>query len=335
MPAIRRLRLALLGLASVVGIGVAGYVLLEHWHPFDALYMTIITMATIGYGEVKPLTQAGRAFTIFLILAGAASVTYTAAVYVELLVGDLFKSVVEQRRMDRELDKIRDHYLVCGYGRMGQEIVEQFARRNIPYVVVELSEEKCRRLADRGALYVTGDASDDAVLKKAGIERAKGLISVAPRDADNVFITLSARALKADLFIVARSIYDADVHKLQVAGANRVISPYVIGGRRIASAVFEPTVVDFLDMAIRDETVEWELTQVHIDADSCFAGSTLRDCRIRELSGCTILAVRGPDGKFDTNPSPDSLLPAGAQMVVLGTRAQLGALGELTTKKKS
>jgi voltage-gated potassium channel len=168
MPAIRRLRLALLGLASVVGIGVAGYVILEHWNAFDALYMTIITMATIGYGEVKPLTQAGRAFTIFLILAGAASVTYTAAVYVELLVGDLFKSVVEQRRMNRELDKIRDHYLVCGYGRMGQEIVEQFARRNIPFVIVELSEEKCRRLADLGRLYVCGDASDDEILKKAG-----------------------------------------------------------------------------------------------------------------------------------------------------------------------
>jgi voltage-gated potassium channel len=139
--------------------------------------------------------------------------------------------------------------------------------------------------------------------------------------------------LNPNLFIVARSIYDADVHKLEVAGANRVISPYVIGGRRIASAVFEPTVVDFLDMAIRDETVEWELTQVAIDATSCFAGSTLRECRIRELSGCTVLAVRGPDGKFDTNPSPDATLPAGAVMVVLGTRAQLDALEKMTVKK--
>jgi voltage-gated potassium channel len=330
MTTLRRFRLALLGLALIVLGGVTGYVVIERWSVFDALYMTVITLATIGYGEVRPLSMAGRVFTMVLIASGLTVGAYIAGAFTELIVAEKFREIVERRRMKRELERLSGHYIICGWGRMGQEIADEFLRKRVPFVVVELSEEKCRRLAERGLPYVQGDASEDQALEGAGVKRARGLVAVAPRDADNIFITLSARSLKKDLFIVARSVHERDAHKLEIAGADRVVSPYVIGARRMAAACFHPTVVDFLDLEVRHEDLEWELDDIPVTPHAMFAGKTVRDSRIREETGCTILAIReATTNRFHSNPSADTVLNLGDTLIVLGTPAQIEHLEEL------
>jgi voltage-gated potassium channel len=324
-----RLRLAIGLLAAALLFGMAGYVLIEKWPLFDAFYMSIVTLSTVGFGEIHPLSRAGRVFTIFFILLGRGAETYLAIVFAQVIVVDPLRDVFGRRRMEQELGRIADHYIVCGWGRMGKEIVRQIQRKGSGCVVVELSEENCRLLAEQQILHVHGDASDDAVLLDAGVERARGLICVASRDADNIFITLSARALNRKLLIVARSISGQDVHKLEIAGADRVISPYVIGARRMAAALFHPGVVDFLDLEVRHEELEWELDDVTIGASSPLAGKTIGE--IREVAGCTVLAVRqGAARSFTRSPGVELRPSPGDTLICLGTPEQLAKLKSLT-----
>ena len=325
MPVMQRFRFAVLTLLGVILAGMAGYVVIEGWSPFDALYMTVITLATIGYGEVKTLSPAGRAFTMVLIVGGLTTGALMGATFVELVLTALLSDLVRKRRMERKVSHLSGHYIVCGWGRMGQEISEQFQRKRVPFVVIELNGEKCQHIAERGMLAVQGDASDDATLKAAGVELAAGLISVAPSDAHNIFITLSARALNKQLYIVARSIYDQDVHKLELAGANRVVSPYVIGARRIATAVFRPAVCDFLESEVLENDAAWDVEELPVTA--ALIGKTLREAAIRERCGCTVLAIReAATQRFAGNPSPDARLNDGDILIVVGTTAQLKAL---------
>jgi voltage-gated potassium channel len=335
MAVIRRLRVALLLLLLVLLCGAVGYMRIEGWSFFDALYMTVNTVTFVGFGEVHPLSPAGRAFTMCLLASAAAVSVYTAAVLTQLVVLEPLREVLGKRRMERGLARLSGHTIVCGWGRMGQEIADQLRRRSTPLVVVELSEPKCRLLEEAGILCIHGDASDDQVLRAAGVERARALIAVAPKDADNIFITLSARALNRELVIVARSIYEQDVHKLRLAGANRVISPYVIGARRIATAVFNPSVVDFLDLESQEHEEEWGLEQVGVHADAAFAGQTLRQSGIREHTGCTVVALRdAATGRLHSNPGPDTRIDAGDLLVVLGGAAELARLRELAAGKR-
>jgi voltage-gated potassium channel len=329
MVALRRFRLALAALLSMVAVGVIGYVWIEGWSVFDALYMTISTLSTTGI-QTHPLSPAGQALTMVLIIVGLSSGAVLGATVVELAITALLGDTLRKRRMQRELSDLRNHYILCGWGRMGQEIGEQFRRKGLPCVVIELSEEKCRSLGSEGYLYVQGDASDDAVLKAAGIQHAAGLISVAPTDAHNIFITLSARALNKQLYIVARSIYDQDVHKLELAGANRVVSPYVIGARRIASAIFHPSVSDFLDADSGADTAGWEIEELQVSPNAPFVGKSFRESAIRERTGCTVLALREAETKrLLGNPSPDTVVGPGDLLVVVGTPEQLRSLRSL------
>lgn len=327
MSVLDRFRLAMLALLGVAAVGTVGYVYLEGWSLFDSLYMTVITLATIGYGEVKPLSVAGRIFTICLIGAGVTAGAYIAGAFTQLVVDERLSGLMGRRRMERELSHLTDHTIICGWGRIGRGIAAEFRRKNAPFVVIELDAEKCRQFNEEGILNVCGDASDDAVLKAAHISRARALVAVAPRDADNIFITLSARALNPNLYIVARSVYEQDAHKLEIAGADRVLSPYVIGAQRIAASVFNPGVVDFLDEEVHVEHLEWDLMEVPITARAEFVGKTLRDSQIRQRTGCTIMAVKStPAAKFQSNPPPDLTLQEGSLMVALGTPDQLRRL---------
>ncbi|HTE20688.1 MAG TPA: NAD-binding protein [Armatimonadota bacterium] len=317
-------------LLLVIATGVLGYAGIEGWSAFDALYMTIITLATVGYSEIHPLSQTGRAFTIGLIVAGRIAEAYVIVVFAQAVVVEQVRDILGRRRMQKGLAQLQDHYIICGWGRMGQEIVEEFRGKHVPHVVIEISEEKCRRLGDAGVLYVQGDATDDQTLRRAGVERARGLIAVAPKDADNIFITLSARSLSKELFIVTRCAYEQDIHKLRVAGANRVISPYVIGARRIAAAAFHPTVVDFLDQEVHREDMDWELEDIPVTEQAFYAGKALSDCGIRERTGCTVLAVRdAATQRFHSNPPPQTLLNVGDTLIVLGAPRQLEQLESL------
>lgn len=330
MASARRLRLSLSLLAAVAACGTLGYVLIEHYSLLDALYMTVITLSTVGYGEVHPLSPAGRAFTMGLIVAGIGTVSAVIGSALELGFGEHFREVARHRRMERLLQEIKDHTIICGYGRMGQEIAREFQARGLPFVVIDRDPALAATLDTAGMPHLIGDAAEDEVLHRAGVDRARSLVTVAPTDADNIFITLSGRSLNPGLTIVARSIRAEDEHKLRRAGADRVVSPYVIGGRRIAAAVYRPEVVDFLDLHIRAPEHDLEIDSIPIRAGAPYAGRTLRESGIRQQTGCTVLALRSATtGRFVDNPTAETTLEAGDAMIVLGTVAQLDALQHL------
>jgi voltage-gated potassium channel len=329
MIALRRLRLSLALLIALVALGTLGYVVIEDYPPLDALYMTVITLATVGFSEVHLLHPAGRLFTIGLIVVGLGVVSAAVGSALELLFGAQLRDVIGRQRMERHLETLKDHSIVCGYGRMGQEIAREFQARGLPFVVIERNPDFETALTEAGILRVIGDASADEVLHQAGVERARSLIAVAPTDADNIFITLSGRSLNPRLHIVARSAREEDEHKLRRAGADRVISPYVIGARRIAAAVYRPEVVDFLDIHSHGAARELEIDNIRIEPTAPYAGRTLRESGIRERTGCTVLAFRSPEGRFQDNPGPEAVLQVGHTMIVLGTLAQIHALQQL------
>ncbi|MDH7480478.1 MAG: potassium channel protein [Armatimonadota bacterium] len=333
MDPIRQLKFAVLVVFALIALGTFGYSYIENMPLLDALYMTVITITTVGYREVHPLSQDGKIFTIVLILAGVSTlftvVFWTISNAIEFAATERMQHLFWRRRMQKSINSVKDHYIVCGYGRMGQAIASEFRRRNIPFVVVENNPEQLPKLVAERALFVEGDATDEKVLLAAGVERARGLISVAPTDADNTFIVLTAKGLNPNLYTVARSIKVEDEPKLRRAGADRVMSPYILGGKRMAWAALRPTVVDFLENALYSEEYELEISEVTVSADSEFVGKTLRESGIREKSGANVIALKTKEGALTPSPSPDVEIREGDVLVVLGTPKQLEALQKL------
>jgi voltage-gated potassium channel len=329
---VARVQLTGLGLVLLLLLGTAGYHLIEGWSLFDSLYMTVITLSGVGFREVKDLSTGGRIFTIGLIAVGIIAAAVLIGSLVETLVAAEVGGTRRRRRMEKRLATLKGHAIICGYGRMGQEIAREFDARGVNYVVVEVGAEPARQLMEMGVPHVVGDATQDNALHAAGIDRAHSLIAVAHTDADNIFIVLSARTLNPSLRIVARSITLEDEHKLRRAGADRVISPYVIGARSIAAAVMRPDVVDFLDL--HAQRAAGEMEAITVTAAAPFCDSTLAETRIREQTGCIVLAIRpreraGTARRFLSNPPSDTLLREGDVLIALGTLDQLAALERL------
>ena len=323
---VTRLRIWLMILLAWVGIGIIGYQQLG-WSFLDALYMTGLVLSTVGLTEVRPLDPEGKAFTVVLMVGGLGSMAFVARQITEVLLGDHLEIARRRKRMERELATISDHYIICGWGRMGREVSHDLERRHVKFVVIEPDPAMAEPLEECGYLHVEGDAANDDVLRKAGVERAKGLVALAPTDAQNTFITLSARALNPNLTIVARSILAADVQKLSLAGADRVVSPYIIGARTVAASLMRPHVADFLDLEVSHGGLGWELAEVRVAPDSDLSGQTLREGGIRERCGCTVLAVRSREtGQFESNPSADFVINAGDELIVVGTPSQMERL---------
>jgi voltage-gated potassium channel len=325
----RRILAPLISLLVLVGLGTVGYRLIERASWLDGLYMTIITLATVGFREVVEVRPAGKIFTIWLIAFGVVLVGWAVRRLMDITVGEQLVGARRQRRMGKKIRQMQDHYIICGYGRTGSEVVSQMRRRGVPLVVVDVDEEKLAPLAEGNVPYLVGDATQDEVLLAAGIEQARGLVAAAGTDAVNIFISLTARGLNPRLFIVARSLSEEDEAKLRRAGADRVVSSHVIGGRRIAAALLRPTVVDFLDIVTHGETLEFELEEIPINTHCRFAGQTLRSAQIREQCGLTVLGKRRADGQFLTNPSADMTIDPGDILVVVGTAEQLSQLRQM------
>jgi voltage-gated potassium channel len=330
-----RIRLALLLLLVLLGVGVVGYQRIEGWSPLEALFTTVMMLSTVGYSGIHALSPGGQAFTIVLVSLGVGIVAYLARTVAETVVDEEIVTRRRQRRMQSRIDALHDHVIICGFGRMGQEIAREFAARRLPHVVVDIDPDEREVMDEAGVLHVIGDASDDQVLHAAGIDRARGLVAVAPTDADNIFIVLSARSLNPRLHIVARSVLEQDEHKLRRAGADRVISPYVMGARRIAAAVYRPDLVDYVDLhALRAEA---EMEAITVTDSSPLRGRTLSEAGIQEKTGCILLAVRpreatGTARRFVSNPPPVTLLRDGDVLIALGTAEQLAKLERLAGK---
>lgn len=334
MEILKRIRLALLILAIVVLTGVLVYKFAFTFTWLDALYMTIITISTVGFGEVVELPPAGRIFTIFLIVAGVGSGLYAVGVIAEFMFEGHLRGVVGRRRMEKEISKLKNHYIVCGYGRVGSHVVKELETTKAPFVVVENSPEIVKLLKEERILVVEGDASQDEVLERARLESAKGLVAAVDNDAENMFVTLSARKLNPGIFIVARADVEESEDKLKKAGADRVVLPAAIGGRRMASLMIRPLVCDYLGIVSRGRDVIYELAEVVASKASTLAESSIQDSDIRGKTGALVLAIKKESGKINTNPPPSTLIEEKDILVVMGTRAQIESLEKLASVSK-
>ncbi len=313
-------------LILLVIVGTIGFMLVERWSFLDSLYMTVITLTTVGYGEVYPLDTNGKIYSIVLILVGAGVVLYILGDMVELLI-----DINLGGRMRYKIVKLQGHQIVCGFGRTGQEVAEHFKSNKIPFVVIESDPEVAREAEDLGMLVLQGDASTDEAYLDAQITKARGIVCALPDDTQNTFIALTAKGLKEDIDIVSRSANPGSEAKLKRAGARMVISPYVICGKRLAAAVTHPLVTQFLDFVMHTPGKDLRLEQVHIADESTLIGRTLKETNIKQASGAMILAVN-QNGKLITNPSPDLIFGAGDELIALGAQQELNRLTKLASQ---
>ena len=317
-------------LTALMLIGTVGYPIIEGepWTWFDGLYMTAITLLTIGYGETYPLSNPGRAFTVVLAFGGVFTLTYYASEMVRSIVTGELQDILGRNRMEQDLARLHDHTIVCGHGRMGKHVCEQLDKQHKPYVVVE----KIPRPDDwhhKYGLWVQGDGTEDESLRKAGIEKAKALIAVVGSDADNTYITLSARLINPKLFIVARAEEAEAEGKLRKVGANKIISPYHAGSLVAVQAVLRPSVQHFMEMTARAEFHDLQIEEIRLQPNCQFAGKSLRETHLSEVFGVIVLGVIRPTGEVVYGPSSATVLDAGATMVVIGQRQQLDRIEAL------
>ncbi len=316
-------RLVALLIALVIVVGTTGYMLIEGWSAWDAFYMTAITITTVGFGEVHPLSTAGRAFTVFIAFTGVGAMFYAFTLFMTLLAGGTLVERQERKRHARMLDNLDDHFIVCGFGRMGEIIAREFARQGVPFVVIERNPDRMHLAMEQGFLAVEADASNEDVLRRVRIDRARGFIAAVSTDAENVYAVLSARLLKPDLFIVGRAEGEDARRKLQRAGANRVISPYHLGGLQLAQTALRPAVVDFVQLATSSDNMDLNLEQVHIGDGSPLDGRSLIESGVRQKFGVVVVGIRRADGKMEFNPEPETAMRAGDDLVVLGRASSL------------
>ena len=319
----RYLILILIPTALVVG-GTAGYYLLDDRYTLlDAVYMTVTTLTTVGYGEVHPLKPSGRIFTIVLLLVGVLTFFYTVTELVRLVISGEVQELLGRRRMERNLAEMKNHLIICGYGRMGRHVCGQFSRRGMPFVIIDRRAEVLHNFDLAHGIALEGDATSDAMLRHAGVERARALVTVAASDADNLFITLSARLLNDKLFIVARAEGELAEEKLLRAGASRVVTPYAIGGAKVAMAVLRPAVVDFIELATGAEHLDLQIEETLIQAGSKLAGVTLHASGLRQDLGVIVVAIKKENGHLVSNPPGDALMTPGDTLIALGARQSL------------
>lgn len=319
MDSVRHLRFSLFILIAIIAFGTVGYCLLEDWSFFDSLYMTIITLATVGFKEVHDLSDEGRAFTLLLILFGAGIIAYAVGSMIRFAVEGELRTILGRKKLEKKISKLRNHYIICGYGRIGSLICKEFhSKPSIDFVVVEKNSDHCDKLAADGILFVHGDATSDDSLVAAGIRHAKGLITVVTSDTENVYITLTARGLNPQLFILARAGDPGAEIKLIRAGATKVISPYTIGATRMAQAVLRPSVVDFIEIATAGHNLELQLEEICVSSTSRLVKTNLIDSGIRRDWGIIIIGIKKTDGKMTFNPSPTVLIEAGDILITLG-----------------
>lgn len=326
MNPLTRLIIPGLILLAIFIIGAIGYTQIEHWSLLDAIYMVVITLATVGFREVHDLSPLGRILTIGIILTGVSTAVYAGGQFIEMMVEGHIVGYRRRKKMDKIIKEMENHFIICGFGRVGHQVAAELRAAKIPFVVIDSKPETAAELEPTGTPYLVGDITADNVLTEAGIMRAKGLIASADSDTANVFVTLSARTLNSNLLIVARCSSPEAENKLKKAGADRVISPYFIAGKRLAQMVTKPTAIDFLDTVLYSEHLEMEIREFKIDGYQKIVGKSLGEAQIRQRSGAYVAAIRRSDGTFDLQPLAESKIEHGDIIVAIGAPKQLELL---------
>lgn len=319
-----RMRYALLIFGSVLFVGTVGYSMIEGWPFWDSLYMTVITLTTVGFGEVHPMSRLGQGFTVLLVLGGVGTATYTVFAATEFLVEKRMLKVLGRESMDTRLKGIKGHVIVCGFGRVGREICSEFDRRGVPFVVIERDEAKGRANIPYPVIF--GDATEDATLREARIETAKSLVVALASESDNVFVVLSARQLNPGITITARGESPGMEQKLLRAGANRVVSPYQAGALRMAVTTLQPNVLDFMNIVAGGQSTGLRLEEVSIDAGSPFAERSLREIELRQRYGLMVVGIKHQGEETMFNPSSDQPIKAGDILLLIGPADNLEKL---------
>jgi voltage-gated potassium channel len=325
MKAFRNLRMIGALLLIVTAAGTAGYHFIEGWPWFDGFYMVVTTLTTIGYQEVHPLSHAGRVFNVIVILTGVSLVLLGVGALSQALLEFELQSFFGRRRMERDIGRLDGHYIICGMGRVGRSVARELARKPAPFVVIENAETKLQRYSGEEWLVVTGDATQEQTLRKAQIERARGLIAATTTDATNLYIVLTARGLNPHLKIIARASEDGAEKHLLTAGADAVVSPYSFAGQRIAQSLLRPHVVSFLDTATTHLGIDLEIGEIQVAGNSVFAGKTIESSRIRQDRGVIILAIKRQQG-MRFNPAPDERIEPEDFLIAMGEPSQLRQL---------
>jgi len=326
---LRRLFIIFALSVALLATGTAGYVGIEGWHIKDATYMTVITLATVGYSEVHPLSDPGRIFTMVLLLLGVGFTFYVIGYIVRSLVEGRILTVLGRRGLEWRISHLRKHYIICGYGRIGRVLSRFLRHKQLPLVIIEQNEERIPTMQADGVPYILGDADNESILTKAGINRAKGLLGALGTDAANVVLTLLARRMNPDLFVVMRASQNETKKTLLAAGVNKVISPYDLGARRMAHAVLRPTVIHFLELAFADEGTDIAIEECAVGKGSHLVGVCLRDSQIRQDLNLIVISMRKASGEMHFNPSAETCLEVGDILVVVGENRHLQELEQL------
>jgi voltage-gated potassium channel len=323
----RKFILSALLIVFIIAFGALGYMTIEKWNFLDSLYMTIITLSTVGYKEVHNLSSNGKVFTIILITGGVGVILYTLSTGARFVLEGELQEVLGRQRLEKKIRELKDHYIVCGYGRMGRTICKELKVKGINFVIIEKNLGILDEKAD--ILILEGDATRDETLKKANIEGAKGLVSVLPTDAENLFVVLNARELNTNLFIVARTDEESTGRKIIRAGADRVISPYYIGALKIAHTILKPTVMDFIEFATKSGNIELQMEEIKVQEGSRLVGLTLDECGIGKDLNIIVVAIKKLTSRMEFNPTSRSTIETGDTLIALGEISKLKILEDM------
>jgi voltage-gated potassium channel len=318
MSLLKRLAIAIVALLSILCLGTVGFHYLEGWSFPESLYATVVTLSTVGYGDFIPHTGEGMMFTVFLIIVGVGTMLYTVGLITETMIEGRLNIILGKGRLEKMVKKMQDHYIICGCGRIGRLICKELAEEKVDFVVIDNNQEVIQGIEEEGYLHYKGDATQDKTLLAAGIKKAKGIICVLPSDAENLYVILTARELNQDIFILSRSEDEESEKRLLRAGANRVESPYMMGGMRMAMAILRPAMLDFVELTTMKQSLELRMDEIAVCEGSSYIGKSLEDSQIRQKFGLIVVAVKKESGKMIFNPMAKYVLESNDKLIVLG-----------------
>jgi len=326
---LKKLRLSFTLLFCTIAVGILGFHFIEGFSYFEALYMTVITISTVGFQEVRPLSVPGRIFTMIIISTGIMIGAYTIGTLVRMFIEGELSKTFGRRKVEKKISELKDHYIICGYGRIGSLVCKELQEHNKDFAVIENNPSAIERMEANKVLYLSQDATVEETLIEAGIMHARGIVTAVGSDADNVFITLTAKGLRPDIFILARASDEKDEIKLKRAGATRVVSPYLIGGKRMAQVLIKPTVVDFIDLAVMENNIGLRMEECRIKPKSHLVGKNLIESNLRKEYGVIIVLIKKHGGEMIFNPQSTEILEADDILVVLGRHEDMRRMSEI------